>query len=129
VPDRHGLDDAAVWNAEVGAGLAWDPVPGVLLYGLADARLDAGPDLEDDVSFGPGARVGTLLGRGGRPWKANVFGEFARFVAGETTTWLRGGAEVRVSLSRNTALVFQGSVNRIHGESWFEGGARFDLHL
>jgi hypothetical protein len=129
VPDRRGLDDAAVWNAEVGAGLAWDIVPGFLFYGLADARLDAGPDLEDDVSFGPGARIGTLLGKGGRRWKAHVFGEVTRFVAGETTTWVRGGAEVRASLSRNTALAFQGSANRIHGESWFEGGLRFDLHL
>jgi hypothetical protein len=129
VPDRRGLDDAYVWNSEFGAGLAWDAVPALLLYGLADARLDAGPDLEDDVSFGPGGRVGALLGGSGRRWKANVFGEIARFVAGETTTLVRGVAETRISLSRNTALVFQGSVNRIHGESWLEGGGRFDLHL
>jgi hypothetical protein len=94
-----------------------------------DARLDVGPGLKDDVSFGPGARIGTWLGPHGSRWNGHIFGEVARFVAGDTTTWLRSGAEARVSLSRNSALVFQGSFNRSYGESWFEGGLRVDLHL
>jgi hypothetical protein len=129
VPGHSGLDDISVWGSEIGAGLAWEPAPGGLVYGLMDGRLDVGPGLKDDVSFGPGARLGTWLGPHGGRWKAHVFGEFARFVAGDTTRWLRGGAEARVSLSRNTALVFQGSVNRIYDDSWFEGSVRVDLHL
>jgi len=129
VPGCCGLEDISVWGSEIGAGLAWELAPGRLVYGLADARLDVGPGLKDDVSFGPGARLGTWLGPHGGRWKGHIFGEFARFVAGDTTTWLRSGAEARVSISRNTALAFEGSFNRIYDESWFEGGVRFDLHL
>jgi hypothetical protein len=124
-----GLKDIAVWGSEGGVGLAWEPAPGGLVYGLTDARLDVGPELVDDVSFGPGARLGILLGRRDSRWGGHVFGEFARFVAGDTTTWARGGAEVRMSVSRNTAVVLQGSVNQIYGDSWLEGSVRFDLFL
>ena len=129
VPDGHGLDDASVWDSQVGAGVAWDPLPGLLLYGLADARLDVGPDLDDNVSFGPGVRFGTFFGRGDSRWKGHIFSEAVRFLAGETTTQLRGGPEVRFSISRNTALILHGSVNRIHGESWLEGNVRLDQHF
>ncbi len=127
VRDGGELDDAAVWRTHLGAGLAWDPHPAVLLYGLSNLCLDVGPDLEDDVSFGPGARLGVYAGRREARWKGHLFGEFTHFAVGETTTSIRGGAELRLRSSRNTAVTIEGSINRIHGENWFDGGLRVSL--
>jgi hypothetical protein len=127
VPDGNELEDALVWGTEAGWGLALAPDDRWLLYGLADARLDAGPALDDDVSFGGGGRAGGYLGSHGAPVRLHVFGEAIRFFAGEATTWLRGGAEWRLTTSRNTALVAYGTGNRIHDVSWAEGGLRVDV--
>jgi hypothetical protein len=129
VRDDGDLDDAAVWGTHFGAGLAWDPHRAILLYGLADLRLDVGPDLEDDVSFGPGVRLGGYAGEREARWRGHIFGEFTRFAAGDTTTWIRGGAELRLMISRNTSITVEGSIKRIHGESWFDGGLRASLHF
>ena len=129
VRDDGKLDDALVWGTHLGAGLAWDPHPAILLYGLANMRLDVGPDLENDFSFGPGARLGVFAGKHEARWKGRLFGEFTQFVLGDTTTSLRGGAELRLTTSRNTALTFEGSANQIHGENWFEGALRVSLYF
>jgi hypothetical protein len=129
VRDEGDLDDAAVWGTHIGAGLAWDPHRAILLYGLPDLRLDVGPDLEDDVSFGPGVRLGMYAGEREARWKGHLFGEFTRFAVGDTTTWIRGGAELRLMISRNTAISIEGSFKRIHGESWFDGALRANLHF
>ena len=129
LPDGEDLEDASVWRTHIGGGLAWDPYPGVLLYGLADVRLDVGPDLEDNVSLGPGARLGLFAGGADARWRGHLFGEVTRFAVGDTTTWVRGGAAARFSTSRNTALTLEGSVNRIYGESWLEGALRLSLHF
>jgi hypothetical protein len=129
VRDDGDLDDAAVWGTHIGMGLAWDPHRAILLYGLPDLRLDVGPDLKDDVSFGPGARLGVYAGRRDARWKGHLFGAFTRYALGDTTTWVRGGAELRLMISRNTAVTVEGSINRIHGESWFDGALRVNLHF
>ena len=129
VRDDGDLEDAAVWGTHIGAGLAWDPHPAVLLYGLPGARLDVGPKLEDDVSLGPGGRLGVFVGRHEARWKGHFFSEVTRFVLGDTTTWLRSGVDARLATSRNTALTLEGSYNRIHGEDWFEGGLRLNLYF
>ncbi len=128
VADRSDLDDASVWSTELALGLAYDPIPGLLLYGLADARLDVGPDLEDDVSFGPGARAGAYWAIGGRG-RLQILGEVTRFAVGDDTTRLRGGSRFRFSATRNTAVVAEGYANRIHGETWIEGALRVNLHF
>jgi hypothetical protein len=129
VRDDGDLDDTAVWSTHLGAGLAWDPHPALLLYGLSDLRLDVGPELEDDVSFGPGARLGVYLGRREARWKGHLFGELTYFALGETTTAIRGGAELRLMTSRNTSISIEGSINRIHGENWGDGALRLNLHF
>jgi hypothetical protein len=129
VRDDGDLDDAAVWGTHIGAGLAWDPHPDILLYGLSDLRLDVGPDLEDDVSLGSGVRLGVYAGRREARWRGHLFGELTRFAVGDTTTWIRGGAELRVMTSRNTSITVEGSFNRIHQESWFDGALSVNLHL
>lgn len=92
VRDDGDLDDAADWGTHIGAGLAWNPQRAILLYGLADLRLDVGPDLEGNISLGPGVRLGASLGRREARWKGHLFGEITRFAVGDTTTWVRGGA-------------------------------------
>jgi hypothetical protein len=129
VRDDGDLEDAAVWGTHLGMGLAWDPLPAVLFYGLPGARLDVGPKLEDDVSLGPGGRLGVFVGRHEARWKGHFFGEITRFVVGDTTTWLRSGVDARLATSRNTAITLEGSYNRIHGEDWFEGGLRLNLYF
>jgi hypothetical protein len=129
VRDDGDLNDAAVWGTHIGAGLAWDPHRAILLYGLSDLRLDVGPDLENNVSLGPGVRLGVYAGRREARWKGHLFGEFTRFAVGDTTTWIRGGAELRLMISRNTAINVEGGIKRIHGESWFDGALRVSLHF
>jgi hypothetical protein len=121
------LEDSSVWSIQFAAGLAWDPAPGLLVYALADLRLDAGPDLEDNVSFGPGARLGLYAGGADSRWRTHLFGEVTRFALGDTTTWARSGAELRYSTSRNTALTVDASARYSYGHTWFEGGLQVSL--
>ena len=92
-------------------------------------QLDVGSDLENDVSFGPGARLGVFAGGTDARWRTHLFGEFTRFAVGDTTTWIRGGAAVRCTTSRNTALTFEGNVIRSYKETWFEGALRLNLYF
>lgn len=127
---EHGeLEDASVWGTQFGAGLAYDPAPGLLLYGLADARIDVGPDLEDSVSVGPGARLGMFAGRREARWRGHLFGEVTRFALGDTTTQLRGGGALRLTTSRNTALTLECSVNRAYGETWLDTSLQMSFHF
>jgi len=74
VRDEGNLDDAAVWGTHIAAGLAWDPHPAILAYGMPGLRLDVGPDLEGDASFGPGVRLGAYAGRREARWRGHLFG-------------------------------------------------------
>lgn len=129
VPSLGGLADAPVWGTEMGVGLSWDATPSLLVYGLADLRLDVGPDLDHDVSFGPGARVGGFFEPPQSRWKGHVFAEVTRFAAGDTTTSVRSGMEGRLSTSRNTALILEATFNRSYGQNWAEGSLQLNLHF
>lgn len=129
VRDGRDLDDAAVWRTRGGIGLAWDPTPTFLLYGLAEGHLDVGPDLDGAVSTGPGAWVGAFAGHYGGPVRVHAFGSVTGFVLGEETTWLTGGLGWRLTMSRNSALVLEGTVNRIQDESWLEGALSLNLYF
>ena len=96
---------------------------------MANLRVDVGADLDNDVSFGPGARVGVFAGGTDARWRTHLFGEITRFAAGDTTTWIRGGTAVRYATSRNTGLTVEGNVIRSYGETWFEGGLRLSFYL
>lgn len=128
-PARTGLDQIPVWGNELGIGLAWDPLPGVLVYGLPDVRFDVGPDLEDDVSLGLGAYGGIFLGEAEGRWRGHWFAAVTRFAVGDETTWLRSGVDARFTTSRNTAMVLEGSGNRMYDETWLEGTVHFQLYF
>jgi hypothetical protein len=129
LPDRRNLRDVYVFGTEVGAGLSFDPLPGVLLYGVADLRLDLGSDLDHDVAFGPGGRVGAVADTPDESLRVHLFGDFARYAAGDTTTWLRGGAAARLALSRNTSLTVDSEVAHAYEQTWFEGGLTLGWHF
>ncbi len=129
LPEGGRLEDSPVWATATGIGIALDPAPAVLLYGLADLSLDVGPDLEDKVSFGPGARLGAFFGGVESRWKVHAFAEVTQFVAGDTTTSIRAGSDLRWITSRNTALIVEGSFNRSYGENWGEGSLQLNLHF
>ena len=126
---QNGLDEVSVWGSELGIGLAWDPVPDVLVYGLPDVRFDVGPGLEDDVSLGPGLECGSFIGGAEGRLRGHWFAAVTRFAVGDTTTWLRSGLEVRFTTSRNTAIVLEGSGNRMYREGWLEGSIHLQLHF
>ena len=128
-PARRGFDEISVWGNELGVGLAWDPLPEVLVYGLPDVRFDVGPGLEDDVSLGPGAQCGLFVGEAEGRWRGHWFAAVTRFAVGDTTTWLRTGIDARFTTSRNTAIVLEGSGNRMYGENWVEGVVHLQLHF
>jgi hypothetical protein len=129
LPDGGGLDDATVWSTHIAAGLAWDPLAALLAYGLADVRLDVGPRLAHDVALGPGARAGLYLGPAEARVRGHLFGEVSYFAVGDTTTWVRGGAELRITTSRNTAIQLAIGAHRSYGETWLEAGLQLGLHF
>jgi hypothetical protein len=128
-PAGRDFDEISVWGNEFGLGLAWDPLPAVLVYGLPDVRFDVGPGLEDDVSLGPGSQCGVFVGEAEGRWRGHWFAAATRFAVGDTTTWLRTGLDARFTTSRNTAIVLEGSGNRMYGENWLEGAVRLQLHF
>jgi len=127
VSARGGLKDAAVARTDLGAGLAAEPWGGLHLYALATASLDAGPELEDDVSAGPGARAGVYLTWPGDRAKSHVFAEYRAFLLGDVSQQVRAGLEQRLTLTRNTALVAEGSYHRDEGEGDWLGALSFQL--
>lgn len=129
VTDKGELEDAAVARGDIGAGLAFEPWKWLHVYGLATATLDAGPGLAHDVSLGPGARGGVYLRGPADRFKSHFFADFRGYVVGDRTLRLRAGTEQRVTLSRNTALVLEGSYNRTEGEAYLQGGLALQLHF
>lgn len=129
VDDGGDLDDAAVARTDIGIGLAAEPLAGLHLYGLATATLDAGPELEHDVSFGPGARAGVYFTWPGDLLKSHVFGDYRPFLVGDVSHAVRAGVEQRVVLSRNTALIAEGAFRRDEGRDYIEAGVRVQLHF
>lgn len=128
VPGTRGLDDASVWRTDVAGGVSFDPLPGTLVYGLADLRLDVGSEMEDEVSFGPGLRLGVFLAAG-RRGTVELFADVDFFVAGDQTTGASGGARFRYSTSRNTAVVVEGTGNHLYDETWAEGALRLHYYF
>jgi hypothetical protein len=129
VPGGRDLEDASVWGTQMGVGLAFDPTSSVLLYGLADLRLDVGPDLEDSVSFGPGGRLGAFFGNAESRWMGHAFAEATYFGLGDTTTTVRGGMQGRLKTTRNSALVLEATANWSYGKAWAEASLQVNLHF
>jgi hypothetical protein len=121
-PGRTGPDPEGVFRTHAGAGLAVGLPYGAMLYGFAEATLDAGPSLTHDVAFGPGAALGLLVGSEADRWRLHVFAQGTRFVAGDRTTWLRAGARQRLTLGRNTALELESAFERDFSRSWARVG-------
>jgi hypothetical protein len=127
LPASEGLADSPVWATEAGIGLSWDPLSSTLLYGLAEARLDLGPDLEHKVDFAPGVRLGVFSGGSEARWKAHLFAEVNYFAINETNTQIRGVVQARLTMSRNSALVAEGSINRSYHTNWAGGVMRLKV--
>ncbi|MCP5040340.1 MAG: DUF4105 domain-containing protein [bacterium] len=129
VKEDGGLEDAAIGRFEIGMGLAADPLEGLHLYGLGAATLDAGPGLEDDASFGPGARLGAYFTWPGDRVKSHLYGDYRSYLLGDVTHRVRAGTQQRLVLSRNTALIAEGSWNRTEGEEYLQAELSFQLHF
>jgi hypothetical protein len=124
-----GLDPEGVFRTHAGAGLSFALPRDATLYGFAETTLDVGPSLEHDVAFGPGAALGLLFGSPADRWRAHAFAQATRFVLGDRTTWLRAGAEQRLTLGRNSALELETVYERDFGRSWARVGLSWNLYF
>ncbi len=129
VDDGGNLEDAPVARSDIGIGLAAEPFKGFHLYGLGTATVDAGPDLEHDVSFGPGARAGLYYTWPGDRVKSHLFGDYRPYLVGDVSHVVRAGTQQRLVLSRNTALIAEGSFHRNEGEDHLLGELSFQVHF
>ncbi len=127
--DEGDLEDAAVARTDIGIGLAAEPLTGVHFYGLTTATLDAGPELEKDVSFAPGARAGLYYTWPGDRVKSHLFGDYRAYLLGDVSHVVRAGTQQRLVLSRNTAVVAEGTFNRAEGEDHLQGELSLQFHF
>ncbi|MBW2723482.1 MAG: DUF4105 domain-containing protein [Deltaproteobacteria bacterium] len=129
VSSKGELHDEAVARGDIGGGLAWQPWRWLHVYGLATATLDAGPGLAHDVSLGPGARTGVYLNWPRDRFKSHFFADAREFVVGDRTLRLRAGTQQRLTLSRNTALLLEGTYNRVEGADYLQAELALQLHF
>ena len=57
---RDDLDAHGVAYLRGAAGLTFEPVDGLLLYGLAGAAVEGSPDLDEDYAVGPSGELGLI---------------------------------------------------------------------
>jgi hypothetical protein len=62
-------------------------------------------------------------------FKSHFYADFKAYVAGDRSLLLRAGTEQRLTLSRNTALILDGSYNRTEGQAYLQGGLSLQLHF
>jgi Domain of unknown function (DUF4105) len=126
---HSGLDPEAVFRTHAGVGLAFALPRDATIYGFVETTLDAGPSLDHHVAFGPGGALGLLVGSESDRWRAHAFAEATRFALGDRATWLRAGAEQRLTLGRNTALELETVYERDFGRSWARALLSWNLYF
>jgi hypothetical protein len=87
-----------------GAGATWQSRSRrVMVYGLAEAALQAHHELDNGYSIGAGARIGALADPTPR-WRINAYASGIRQFLGERDTPASIGVQNRVALGRDVAL-------------------------
>jgi hypothetical protein len=125
---RH-LDPEGVWRTQGGVGLSFALARDVTAYGFAEAAFDVGPSLAHVWSLGPGAALGLHAGIPGDRWRAHVYARATQFALGDRTTWLRVGAEQRLTLGRNSALELDAAYARDFGAGNLRSSLTWNLHF
>jgi hypothetical protein len=128
--DRNaGLRNRSVWRTAGGVGLAFDPLPGVLAYGLVDVTFDLGPDLSHNTALGPGGMLGVYLSPQGERYRAHVYGQAQYFAVGEVEPVLRAGLAQRLTLTRSVAVVVDANYNWLAHRDWLVGRASLAFYF
>jgi hypothetical protein len=112
-----GLDAHGVGYLRGGAGVAFEPVAGVLLYGLVGAALEAASALEGDYALGPSTEMGIIADTLDARSRTHVAVETLSYLAGDATNTGRASVEQRFTLSRNAAIVLEIGVEHAYGET------------
>ena len=115
-----GLDQKGVAYLRGGAGLAVEPLGGVLVYGLAGAAFEGAPALEHDYAIGPSAELGVIADTFDTRSRTQLSIEALPYLAGDTTTTARVGVEQRFTLSERAAIVIELGGERAYGETSFD---------
>ena len=91
-----------------------------LAYGLARAAVEAADALDEKYAIAPGAEVGVLADWLDDRLRTRARVEGWSYVAGDTTTAGRAGAEATLSLSDRVAVVVDVAVEHAYGETWVD---------
>lgn len=99
-----GVDGPGYWTINGGGGVAYD-VLGGLVYGLLEAELDAGSDIDKDYRVAAGGQLGYLYQQGW--WQTNVTAQWQDDLAGMSGQ----RTEYKVGLAFNPSQNFQLRLN------------------
>lgn len=127
--ESGGLEDAAIGRVDMGGGVAFEPKSWLHVYGLATGTLDAGPGLRRDVSLAPGVRGGLFFTTPKDFSRTHFFADYRAYVLGDKALRLRTGVAQRFVTSRNTALLAEGTYNRIEGRGYWQGELSLQVHF
>jgi hypothetical protein len=116
-----GLDPDAVGYLRGSAGLAYEPLDGLLVYGLTGVAIEAAPALDHDYAVGPSGEVGVIADLLDARSRTHFSVEALPYLAGDTTTSGRASVEQRITLSSRAAIVLDVGVEHAYGETRFDG--------
>jgi hypothetical protein len=120
LPDDGDLDPENVGRLDGGAGMAWQPHPGVLVFGFGESTLEVGGALEHDVAFAPGASAGVLAGRAENRLRSKLSAHAAWYVLGDTTDVYRVAMIHDWKLSPHFAVELETAWEHGYGEDWLD---------
>jgi len=115
-----GLDPGGVGYLRGSAGLAYEPIDGLLVYGLTGVAIEVAPALDRDYAVGPSGEIGMIVDLLDARSRTHVSLEALPYLAGDTTTSGRASVEQRFTISNRTAFVFDVGVEHAYGETRFD---------
>ncbi|HET9062432.1 MAG TPA: DUF4105 domain-containing protein [Candidatus Binatia bacterium] len=115
-----GVDAHGVAYLRGGAGLVYALTDHSLAYGLARAAVEAADALDEKYAVAPGAEIGVLADWLDDRLRTRARVEGWSYLAGDTTTAGRAGAEATLSLSDRAAVVVDVAVEHAYGETWVD---------
>lgn len=115
-----GLDPDAVGYLRGSAGLAYEPLDGLLVYGLGGVAIEAAPALDHDYAIGPSGEIGVIADLLDARSRTHFSIEALPYLAGDTTTSGRASVEQRFTLSSRAAIVLGMGVEHAYGETRFD---------
>ena len=116
-----GLETTSIFRAQGGIGAAVAPAPRLHLYSFAEIVFEAAPGIEGNAAAGPLARAGLSWSTKAGGYTIRVEGIAGALAGRDTSAWLGGKLEQRISLNREWSAVLGGKFERAYDVGHFEG--------